>query len=80
MCDLDVFGRSLFHWVIHKKGSKGCCTHQFWTAFAKVLAEYVWLDADGVTRSKTMTMTARCSATLPVFINCPGIFALESKG
>ena len=24
-----------------------------------VLAEYVWLDADGVTRSKTMTMTAR---------------------
>ena len=25
----------------------------------EVLAEYVWLDADGVTRSKTMTMTAR---------------------
>ena len=24
-----------------------------------VLGEYVWLDADGVTRSKTMTMTAR---------------------
>ena len=25
----------------------------------EVLDEYVWLDADGVTRSKTMTMTAR---------------------
>ena len=24
-----------------------------------VLRRYVWLDADGVTRSKTMTMTAR---------------------
>lgn len=29
------------------------------TSVAEVLAEYVWLDADGVTRSKTMTMTAR---------------------
>ena len=28
----------------------------------EVLAEYVWLDADGVTRSKTMTMTARWGA------------------
>ena len=32
-----------------------------------VLAEYVWLDADGVTRSKTMTMTARSRDTaLPI--------------
>lgn len=37
-------------------------THQFWIAFSEVLAEYVWLDADGVTRSKTMTMTARSGA------------------
>ena len=32
------------------------------TVTPEVLAEYVWLDADGVTRSKTMTMTARSGA------------------
>ena len=44
-----------------------------------VLAEYVWLDADGVTRSKTMTMTARQDKHFRIY-ESPRLFKIFDFG